>query len=574
MEDLYNKASLVLTPQMVEAGKVYSMKPEDRKGDFTFSRSTAATRVNASGNIEKETGNLLLQSNNFDTSWDKVGVSLTSGQSGYDGSNDAWLLTKTAASYERVRQNNTSSGVLTISVYAKANTLNQATIYCFTSGSNAYAQFSLVDGSVVDSSSIIDSSATNIGNGWWRLSITFNDTLQSINIYPDFAESNAGSIYIQDAQLEQGLVARDVITTTTTAIYGGITDNVPRLDYTDSSCPALLLEPQRTNLIGNSEYFGAWTNTESSTLTPNDTESPEGVDNAYEHTPTTTNAYHRISNNFSTTSGTTYTASLFVKANGYDYFLFRIGSIGGVYHNASFDLSDGSVDYLSSSLDSSAVENYGNGWYRLKVTFTADQSATTIGVRPQPTSITSNSIVIYQGDGTSGSYIFGAQAEQGSYATSYIPTYGSAVTRNEDDTTITNLQSNNIAGDTFSYFFEWGDYVADRNFEIRDSSNTNFFFMVSRLFRYNNESGGVDSLMILPTSGTALKCMVTYDGTTLKGFVNGALEGSVTDAKASQFSDFNYLRLDRDHPDSEELRSLMIFPTALTDQEAIDLTTI
>ena len=57
----------------------------------------------------------------------------------------------------------------------------------------------------------------------------------------------AGNIYIQDAQLEYGLVARDYIETTTAAVEGGITDNVPRLDYTDSSCPALLLEPQRTN---------------------------------------------------------------------------------------------------------------------------------------------------------------------------------------------------------------------------------------------------------------------------------------------------------------------------------------
>ena len=67
-----------------------------------------------------------------------------------------------------------------------------------------------------------------------------------------FSDNNVtvqGSIYIQDAQLEQGLVARDYIETTTTAVEGGITDNVPRLDYTDSSCPALLLEPQRTNLI-------------------------------------------------------------------------------------------------------------------------------------------------------------------------------------------------------------------------------------------------------------------------------------------------------------------------------------
>jgi hypothetical protein len=69
MSDLYNKASLVMNPQLVDTGKVYSIKPEDRKGDFTFTRSSAATRVNADGNIEKETQNLLLQSNSFNTTW-------------------------------------------------------------------------------------------------------------------------------------------------------------------------------------------------------------------------------------------------------------------------------------------------------------------------------------------------------------------------------------------------------------------------------------------------------------------------------------------------------------------------
>ena len=60
--------------------------------------------------------------------------------------------------------------------------------------------------------------------------------------------------------LKQGLIAQEAdIATTTAAVEGGITDNVPRLDYTDSSCPALLLEPQRTNQNNHSEYFGGWT---------------------------------------------------------------------------------------------------------------------------------------------------------------------------------------------------------------------------------------------------------------------------------------------------------------------------
>ena len=61
MSNAFDKASLVMLPHAYEEGKLYSLKPTDRSGDFTFSRGTdTATRVNASGNIEKETQNLLL----------------------------------------------------------------------------------------------------------------------------------------------------------------------------------------------------------------------------------------------------------------------------------------------------------------------------------------------------------------------------------------------------------------------------------------------------------------------------------------------------------------------------------
>ena len=79
---IYDKASLVLIPSGTKTSKVYSQKPVNGDGDFTFSRSTAATRVNADGNIEKETQNLLLQSNNFDTTWSENYLVRTSGQVG------------------------------------------------------------------------------------------------------------------------------------------------------------------------------------------------------------------------------------------------------------------------------------------------------------------------------------------------------------------------------------------------------------------------------------------------------------------------------------------------------------
>ena len=260
---IYDKASLVLIPSGSKTSKVYSQKPVSGDGDFTFSRSTAATRVNADGNIEKETQNLLLHSNTFsNASWIKTNSSVTGSQSGYDGTNDAWLLSKSAAS-GNLRQNKTSIGVQTLSIYAKAGTLSWVRFLAIRSAGNSPSAFFNLSGSgsVGTASGIgfIDASIESIGSGWYRCQLVVNIDLTQFRVYPADGDGDvsgaSGNIVIQDAQLEQGLVARDYIETTTTAVEGGITDNVPRLDYTDSSCPALLLEPQRTNLVTNSRVF-------------------------------------------------------------------------------------------------------------------------------------------------------------------------------------------------------------------------------------------------------------------------------------------------------------------------------
>ena len=172
---IYDKASLVLIPSGTKTSKVYSQKPVNGDGDFTFSRSTAATRVNADGNIEKETQNLLLQSNSFDTTWANYLSTETSGQSGYDGSNNAWLLTNTGAG-GRIDQNISSSGVQSLSVYAKANTFD----YLFLLGlgaSDRRGNFDLTNGVVGTTTNLIDSSIQSVGNGWYRCTIIYNLSL-------------------------------------------------------------------------------------------------------------------------------------------------------------------------------------------------------------------------------------------------------------------------------------------------------------------------------------------------------------------------------------------------------------
>ena len=457
---IYDKASLVLIPSGTNTSKVYSQKPVNGDGDFTFSRSTGATRVNADGLIEKETQNLLLQSNSFPTaSWDVSSVTLTGSQSGYDGSSDAWKLESNVTN-ANIFQIISTSGVSTFSVYAKAGNASWIRLrYDNNSTTDVNLWCNLTDGSLgVDSG--VSSYTENIGGGWYRIVVQANtNDLNNLRIYPatsNGGNSNAGdNIYIQDAQLNQGLIAQEVITTTTTALYGGITDNVPRLDYTDSSCPALLLEPQRSNLVPFSEHLESsdWAKTRC-TIEDNSTTSPEGVINASKMTSTDASESY-IQDNL-TTTGTKVTWSFFAKKGDLDYAYGLVWDLSANGCRQWFNLSTGAVGGTTTfgsgySVDSATIEDYGNGWYRCAMV--VNSTAGTQGCR---VSISSADTTISSAVNSYG-YFYGLQAEDASYATSYIPTYGTSVTRNADSCLKTGISS--LIGQTegtlfFDFYFD------------------------------------------------------------------------------------------------------------------------
>ena len=440
---IYDKASLVLIPSGTKTSKVYSQKPVNGDGDFTFSRSTAATRVNADGNIEKETQNLLTYSNTFDNAaWVNSSSTETGGQSGYDGTNDAWLLTKTGAN-GRIYQDLSSSGVQTFSVYAKANASNWVALW--TNVGTSY--FDLANGTKgsTSASTTIGSAIESVGSGWYRCSLIFNTSIASVRIF--VADSNgvvsgtSGSIYIQDAQLEQSLVARDYIETTTAAVEGGITDNVPRLDYTDSSCPALLLEPQRTNLVpiseGVPEDFGGVT------LTENYGTSPEGVQNSLKVQKGGSSENERIEvidgGNVTLVSGRDYTISAFVKnidVTGITTISCRV--ISGTLFRQGYQWNGSSLSVTSSNSNGTRTnvltEDYGNGWWRIGFSFEADGTSGNFEIdidREDRYDTTSIETWGWQLESATG----GA-----SYATSYIPTYGTSVTRIKEICEVTSAE--------------------------------------------------------------------------------------------------------------------------------------
>jgi hypothetical protein len=442
LDKYYAQASLVLVPSLYKTSVVYAERPLDANGQLTFTRASDATRVGPDGYVEKVRTNLVLQSNTFNTTWITALATVTSGQTGYDGTNNAWLLSKSDAN-GRVNQNITlSSSIYTFSVYAKAGTDNW--LFLRTEGAAGIhtAYFDLVNGAVGDTS-LSTASITAVGNGYYRCSISFTDSLTIVRIYVADANNDtsgtSGNILIQAAQLEVGDIATDYIPTTTTAVSVGPVSNLPRLDYpinADGSvgCPSLLLEPQRTNLLTFSESFGSAGNLEQAVVTSNTIVSPDGSVNADSFIDNTANNIHaKISGIGKAASPVTYTYSLFVKAKDAGM-KFQVSMDDAVLGGGSSGVFDPSTGTFVTAMDtpsagytnpSRSVTNYGNGWYRISFTITTASATTN---RFNAFVVNAANAIVYIGTGT-GVYVYGAQAEVGDYATSYIPTLGASVTR-------------------------------------------------------------------------------------------------------------------------------------------------
>ena len=547
---LYKDASLAMIPSAYKDGKLYSIRPTDGSGDFTFSRGSnlAATRVDVNGLIEKGRENLLLQSNQFDTTWVlSANTTITSGQSGYDGSNDAWLFTKDNTQYRALNQNSPVSGICTLSVYAKAGTLNQVTLR--DGVSQGRVEFNLSDGSVdnVRTENIVAYDISSVGNEWYRCQVSFNGIAATIQFYADFGNTTAGSIYIQDAQLESGLVATDVISTGASTAQAGILEDLPRLDYSGgASCPSLLLEPSRTNLWAHSEYFGDGSGVGKidTTITSNSSISPEGVQNASNMTITATTS--RLQFDASQGAGT-YTFSVYAKSDTSAAMRFRC-VVDGVNEDEYFIAT--------------------SNWERYDFKFTATTSVGLCQIR--------------SGGSTSGSIdIWGFQLEQGSYPTSYIPTMGSAVTRSNDggNLQLDDVKTNGYFGNTYTLFFEFDELdfgSASGNFNyLYDTSNATCMYVYSSTLSINTTSGEVYTNFTQGfTNASKGKFLVKYDGSSVKIFKDGSLYRTYTNP-SSRWDNPKFYRLSLSSATASiSYKQFLTFPTALTDSECIALTTI
>ena len=224
--------------------------------------------------------------------------------------------------------------------------------------------------------------------------------------------------------------------------------DLPRFDYNPATLApkGLLIEELRANLLTRSSELATapWT-TNQVTVSADSTTSPDGTANADKVIPSIVSGAHNIYQSYVYTAAA-HTLSIYAKAGGYNW--IRLGSMftgQGVF----FDVANGVVGIISAGY-TGTIEAAGNGWYRCTVTRTATAGADLPGFYVS----NSGSTVSFAGDGTSGVFAWGAQLELGAFATSYIPTTTTSLTRNADAVSMT--------GTNFSSWFNAneGTFVA------------------------------------------------------------------------------------------------------------------
>jgi hypothetical protein len=560
----YDDASLVVIPSGYKTSKVYAEKPTDGSGDLAFTRTgDTATRVNSAGLIEKVRTNLVLQSEAFsnNTAWPKLNSATVTANTSVapDGTTTADTLTLTTNTSSSIYQAITTISGLTFSVYAKVASGTK----------NFRLRF--------DRPSPIESADFTATTTWQRFTFTATTT-GSGNVYIiNDSTGTAGDLIIWGAQLETGDIATDYIPTTTAAVSVGPVSGLPRLDYLGSTCGKLLLEPQRSNLLLNSEnYSGSNWVLGNSTVTVNQAASPDGYTNADLFKEDSTNNFHRLFDSGKTISTTTtYTSSIFVKnASGTRNFRISFGGGFGEQY-VTFNINNGTI--VSQDNATGVITPYGNGWYRCSATATSG-AVSNVNVIYW---LTSGNVETYQGNGTSGVYLYGSQAEVGAYATSYVPTLAASATRGADAASKTGISS--LIGQTEGTIFvdvNLPNNAANDIFTFA-SAGVNDIFLASNggnlLTRiYSNSTALFFAQYAITAAGGRFKMAISYKSGDSAFYVNGTLVGTNAGSIAfsAALSDINLTNNQYAGLNSKNINQALLFKTRLTNAEMAEITTL
>ena len=349
-------------------------------------------------------------------------------------------------------------------------------------------------------------------------------------------------------------------------------NDIPRIDYTDSSEGALLLENSSTNLIPYSEDFSNSYWNKSSASVVDGFLSPSGDLSAFNLIEDSSNSTHGIAATaIQTTSGLTYFSSIFVKKSERNWVYFRT-NIGSSFAYQWFDLKNNIASSSVGTFDEAGVVEYSNDWVMCYVKKTETSGS---GRQNQWFLSTDDLVQTYNGDGTSGVYIWGAMLEQNSVASSYIPTNGSTVQRAAE--TCNGSGNSEVFNDSQGVVFANVKYLTEtasfnRSITISDNTINNRLQITlltnGELLVLYGDNLGNQTIQTTNNLTQFNKVALSYDSNSLRFYLNGIEIGNIL----GDFSSINSLQTLRfDNTISEDfygkIKELAYYDTALTDAE-------
>ena len=547
---------------------------EIQEADFDFSRGSSATRVNEQGLVEdvQILSGELVQNGDFE----QIGVEeVTNGDFETDSDwtkGTGWTIANGKATVTNSTVNSIYQDILDTSKIYKATfeitdiTSGSLRIgiginfsdYFTETGTYTYYGKPTTDGllrinpSSGTNASIDNVSVKEVGQNWsfgtgWSMgdgkvvadgTMSLSDNLiQSYNFIDGnkyrfsftISDYQSGSIFIRqpfsgfaDAVSANGTFTFDRIAGSANEIrfrsndgfigsldnvsYKEVTDDtdLPRIDFTDGT-GSLLLEPQRTNLVTYSEDFNAY-RVAGSTVTPNSTTAPDGTNSGILVTQGVSTLVLRVPNVVA--PSTIYTFSGYFKSSG---------SVTQV----KLDITDENITAFDLT----------NEWQRFSVT--AQSKA---GGSPYH-------FVDVDTNGSQGDtfYAWGLQVEQADYATSYIPTSGSTVTRSAD---VANNSGNadlfnDSEGVLYAEIAALANDGTNRSISISDSTDANRIELrlatTDDRIQYNARTSSVTQASIFTDAYNVLdfnKIALLYKDNDFRLFVNGTQVATDTSGTA------------------------------------------
>lgn len=531
MANIPKKPDFAFIPSSSKESKAYSILPTNGDGDFTFYRNSTTTRVNKDGQLESWPKNLLSYSQDFsNAAWSKTGITVTHNDTlAPDGTMTADKVVFSGANQSITQQILLFNlGVCAHTIYVKG-----------TPGETIYIE----DGYIAIPNVTL--------TGDWQKITWMSDRgsgqYQGLAV-GTYNSVTARTIWIWGAQLERSFSPTSYLPTTTRL-------NLPTIDYTDGG-PALLLNPERTNLILYSEDFtnAIWTKQSGVSVTANQAIAPDG----------------------------TLTADLVVGSGGLGIFQSGVSVSTTVANTKSVYLkgvSGGEVVRLQDPNQTIGftVCTLTTSWQRFTLSEVQSMGSAGLWVMLIP---------------SGGIYIWGAQLEVGTNASSYIPTIGSTVTRVlEGGTTNFIPKSNRITVYAEFKLEATGDNVALYGFRPSGVGYTasNIYYLYfwggdSNKFGFNtanNDSYGITNSTI--ANGKYHKVIAVFDYTNFANnelYIDGVKQ-TISQVRGTTLqittkNNFSTLYAQGTTSSAEDprisYREIYIWDTELTDAECIDLT--